>query len=126
MKKMPPRRSPGHERNYPTDSADILEAAAEVLETEGWCQEDYRKVNDNGGWSYCAVGALRKVVGYYDGQPWDMNFQRRAQAMREAQDMLGSGGTIYDFNDEPTTTADVIIDLMKHKAKDLRNRKEPA
>jgi hypothetical protein len=130
--------------DYPTDPADILEAAADLLETNGWIQGEFEF---NG--KFCAVGAIRQVSGLYqsavalqelgrtnmynrDSTDYDICTSTSSAAESALSDSLGSqavdGGLVYvpSWNDEPGRTADEVIDLMKHTAKDLRNRKEPA
>jgi hypothetical protein len=126
--------------NYPTDLADVLEAAADVLAVEGWIQG---KLHDQNG--YCAIGALNKAAGYEEAC---FNYQiglnegernhiiwticKTTDAAQEALIKhlnLNAGGDedcIPFWNDAPGCTAEIVIDAMKHTAKDLRNRKEAA
>ena len=127
--------------DYPTDPADILERAAEVLETEGWTQEEFRTPRDKFGreYTYCAIGAIRQAAGWYKHEQavgWDQHEFRLAdpdcaEAVESLvhlleKDLTEHGHDLITLNDDESTTADMIIDLMKHTAKDLRNRKEAA
>jgi hypothetical protein len=130
--------------DYPTDPADILEQAADLLETKGWCRGFFE---DNAG-RHCAVGAIRYVTGqqaveqeiYALGTTPNMylckKFKEVMTASVDATNILAErlqtwrspDDYVYipTWNDEADRTADEVIDLMKHTAKDLRNRKEAA
>lgn len=96
--------------------ADLLEQAADLLETEGWCQMTLR--NPEG--ARCAVGALHKISG-------NTRLKRAAQewlAMRLNIFALANmyvGAQLVLWNDSPGRTIDEVIDLFKETAKDLRN-----
>jgi hypothetical protein len=113
--------------------ADVLEGAAEVLETEGWGQGKYVQQSDPvDGYRlvYCATGALRKAAKY-DGNT-NFPLMRAYSELRKGLPVaLSNHGTmrpipVETWNDQPERTASEVIDLMKHTAKDLRNRKAAA
>ena len=135
--------------DYPTDPADILEQAADLLETNGWCRGDFE---DNAG-RHCAVGAIRCVTGQQAveqeiheastrlGTSPNLHLRNKFKEVMNAsldatnilaeklsQTWRGPDEYVYipTWNDEAARTADEVIDLMKHTAKDLRNRKEAA
>lgn len=138
--------------NYPTDPADVLEAAADLLETDGWTQGKTRRWNEDGDIiGYCAIGAIQQVTGVYqtvdgvyqtvDGvcQTVDqhdyptatiqwMNAGIAAQQLLSGHLPLHPLGWKYpgvaQWNDAERRTAAEVIDLMKHTAKDIRNNRE--
>jgi hypothetical protein len=127
--------------DYPTDPADILEAAADLLETKGWIQGGEYKADGPCGRgkrvAYCAIGAIREVVGFYDFAEnhggYEVGWGASTVALVRANGVAGllcMGGhgftSVIRFNDAPGRTADEVIDLMKHTAKDLRNKETPA
>jgi hypothetical protein len=126
--------------NYPTDPADILEAAADELQTNGWIKKRLKDVNGR----HCAIGAMQKVVGYEEAWRQHIESWRPAETTREplveasrrymlaeavlAHHLSQEGLTVSvgGWNDQPERTAEEVIDVMRHVAKDLRNRKEAA
>lgn len=122
--------------DYPTDPADILEAAAELLETHGWSKGAYARNKDGddedddaqNAASYCAAGAIRRVSGCYDFS----RARRRMPVLSNATEIEGmlakqvGFGNLPAWNDQPERKRHEVIDLMKHTAKDLRNRKAAA
>jgi len=123
--------------NYPTDPADILEAAADLLETTGWTKGAYARNKDGDhadedspaqiAESYCAAGAIRRVAGCYDfsGIGRTSLFNNATDIERMLAKQVGFG-SLPAWNDQPERKAHQVIDLMKHTAKDLRNRREAA
>lgn len=119
-------------------AAGLLEAAADVLETEGWTQGDYLRLGlDGETFHYCAVGALRKVCHAWDLELSQPNFlayrtlQDQIIAQREncdcgAASCSASCPSVENWNDTPGREAHEVIDLMKHGAKYLRNRRAAA
>jgi hypothetical protein len=128
--------------NYPTDPADVLEAAAEVLETTAWIQGDEFRTDDGmRRVAYCAIGAIRQAVGFYDAMaglyrpghgfgPLDQHKSSMdvLQLSNEVANLMrrDDGTSVITWNDTEGRTSDEVIDLMKHTAKDLRNQKEAA
>lgn len=125
--------------DYPTETADILEAAADILETRGWCQ---RRFHDADG-AYCAVGSLLEAAGYYslnkevaDGasyqellekSPVRRGLARQAAAAVSVPGKLCRGASTLQFwNDTPGRTRGEVIDLFKNTAKDIRNVEKAA
>jgi hypothetical protein len=115
--------------------AEVLEKAADLLETIGWVQGDeivYGSSDPDAGpviTGMCARGACRIAAGaknFYD--TWTSAEQY--EAFRDARRALeaGLGGEwrcIPVWNDEPGRTAEEVIDKMKQVAKDLRNEEAP-
>lgn len=111
------------------ETADILEKAAEVLETRGWCQGTYH----NPAGRVCAVGAVRTAVW---GAPLLRDLEREVSTkdyvkVNEALMVLAEDIGLQNWNDlapgwndHPDRTQDEVIDAFKHAAKDLRNKKE--
>lgn len=131
-------------KTYPTDPADILEGAVELLESENvtWIQGGYHRRNpyvSNGSYEhgYCAVGALRQVAGIGDLHTY--HGLRKKQAMqlenvRAAELALVAVAIpeywasfhIESWNDMAGRTEEEVIDSMKLAAKELRNQKPAA
>ena len=100
--------------------ADDLEAAAALLETEGWIRHHYR--NEYGR---CAVGALIKATGQ-EGRhclDWDLTPIYVAAAAMGFETDRGTDDLVH-WNDDQDS-AEPVIELMKNTAKDLRNRALP-
>jgi len=122
--------------NYPTDPADILEAAAGLLETTGWTKGAYHRnlygsSDDDDAQhavQYCAAGALRRVAGCYDHSlPRSLRFANTSVTNIETMLAREVGAVcLPTWNDMPERKAHEVIDLFKEAAKDLRNRREAA
>lgn len=103
------------------DEADILEAAAEILETEGWVKGNFYR--DPALWGrsnsgYCAVGSIRQAVGvlYSNDVKLDEQAEGAVMALRNhIQD------DVPVWNDQPNRTKFEVIDTLKTVAKDIRN-----
>lgn len=106
--------------------AEVLEKAADLLVTKGWCKGYPRKENFNtGSVSYCTLGAIYKAmeVGGYNGQ----NLYFRAQSA-VAKMIVGESNSdtlddlnIINFNDQVAQGVDDVTDVLLRAAKDLRN-----
>lgn len=100
-------------------TAADLRAAADVLEWDGWTQEEY--VGPNG--CRCIVGAVTKVLGGDDGEMSVpvANKERLFAARRLVATQIGDARTDYwfdviDWNDEPGRTADEVIVALRAAA----------
>lgn len=95
-------------------TADDLEQAADILETEGWTKYVFTD-----GQSFCALGALSKAVqgGVYSHLNPRVMVAVTALGFTHAAH-LGA------WSDSQESAAPVI-ELFKRTAKDLRNRAEP-
>lgn len=99
--------------------AILLEKAAEVLETDGWCQ----RVKHAPDGSHCLMGAIEEarikgapqVYGFYD------TLCRLAEF---GQEIPESGPTtpisLVMWNDAPGRTKDEVISLLRRSAAELR------
>jgi hypothetical protein len=124
--------------NYPTDLADILEKAVEILETDGWVQDAYRTDPDldTGRRAHCAVGAIRQATGFYrwidvaeNGEELPSRWvddQRDRSLVTDSAINVIEVEDLISYNDDVGTKAEDVINLLKHAAKDLRNQKEVA
>jgi len=117
--------------DYPTEPADVLEAAADLLESKGWQQGAFdNAVNPDDSTAFCALGAIRAVTGYslakrnYIRDGDYALYRERYRYTLQASVALGAkvGLDVPAWNDRPGRTAEEVIDVMKHVAKDLRNR----
>lgn len=118
--------------------AEVLEKAADLLETIGWVQGEeivYGSNDPDAGLvitGMCARGACRVAVGLDKS---DMN-----APMQQIKSFMGGfralhaglniqpkdpWGSVPGWNDFPGRTADEVIDMMKRVAKDLRNEEAP-
>jgi hypothetical protein len=92
----------------------LLEIAADLLETKGWCQNTFTDFDG----SYCAVGAVSEAtarfLGYQDGDYHD--------ALRRLSIVAGQGGfhayhCIPFWNDSPGQTKENVITTMRRAAR---------
>lgn len=128
----------------PKPSADlvakVIEEAADLIETVGhakgasWLRESAEAPITG----YCLTGALSTVMinrselannQELQGPLWVRLIYELLNHLPEEE--KGGGWVIpsyrlQDWNDSPETTGEQVIDLMKHTAKDLRNRKAAA
>lgn len=126
-------------KTYPTDPADILEQAAELLESENvtWIQGNYHRIQvvKDGSMvhGFCAVGALRKVAGIII----DRHDALRLKAVDDAGKSLlmvampelpsaWRSCWVEAWNDAEGNTQEQVIDTMKLAAKELRNQRPAA
>jgi hypothetical protein len=118
------------------DAADILEKAADLIESVGHCKGTFFETRGAGyeisnAVSYCALGAMDAANNY---NSYGIISFRRTDAHNEAIEALtielcGESNDIYEsanliaqWNDNSERTPEQVVDLMKHVAKDLRNR----
>jgi len=105
---------------------DVLEQAADLIETVGWTQGSRRKHDygiTGGITGYCAIGAMQAV-----------NESLWITAEEVFKDWLTSSWPksmlylryVARWNDFPGRTAAEVIDAMKSCAKDLRNEAVPS
>jgi hypothetical protein len=109
--------------------ADSLEKAADLIETVGFCQRKARATDKDGKITgYCLMGALHDAFGLYryEGNKrhfssvWKYQMTGRNYAIDHIIRKIQTQIPIW--NDEPGRTASEVIDLLKHAAKDLRNK----
>jgi hypothetical protein len=89
-----------------TTTADILDAAADAIETYGHAKGTYG--DEHRG--FCAMGAIKFAAA--------ADRAKELFALHAFQEALGRSN-MADWNDD--TTAFDVIDLMRHTAKRLRN-----
>lgn len=120
--------------DYPTEVADILDAAADLLQSKGWQKGAFSNATDpREATAFCALGAIRAVTGYsmaaheyVESSGGDYAFYREKYmyAMQASVALAAKvGDNVPGWNDRPGRTAEEVIDVMKHVAKDLRNRR---
>lgn len=110
-----------------TEAADILEQAADLLETVGHCK-GFSRAYSKGGHDlrvigYCATGALREMADKA-GSYLPLVAAHEALAARLPADFCPDSNVttrIITWNDAHVRTPSEVIDLMKETAKDLRN-----
>lgn len=122
------------------DPADLLEQAADALESGrvGWMRGDigFRTPGSDRGHEAmaCAIGTLRHVAfgsprmaGLVS--PLAAEFRAYLSLEDRAISAMGfPGGTseLASWNDSEANQKEDVIDLMKHAAKDLRNKRKAA
>lgn len=119
----------------PSERAEILEKAADLLETKGWCtghlwiRNGVDPYSDTGTTPrnadrFCAVGALCAVAPVRTD---DVLPDLAAQIQYDYRDPSGARAEylgVADFNDSQKDKRKVIR-LMRRTARNLRNRKGP-
>jgi len=113
---------------------DILEEAADLIETVGWTQGRHlERDQDLNVIGYCAIGAIAQAVGLRCAATSVDEMVSRAQASARAEVHLnkwmekkpgGRRGVVL-WNDLPGRTAAEVIDALKQCAKDFRNKAVP-
>jgi hypothetical protein len=109
---------------YDARAAEILEKAADLLETVGHVKGHSISYSGDAITGYCVTGAIVEQVTHWNVV---MDWRARAKAYEVLADLISKDGReptakIIHWNDAPERTATEVIDLMKHAAKDLRNR----
>ena len=122
------------------DIAGVLEKAADDIAINGLAKGDL--VTKDG--RHCAVGAIAcamglelefKVHGFVDPRDWDNKELKKVLSV-VASNVPGKGGphdwqrgsdwnTVAFWNNAEERTADEVVELMRHVAKDLRNEATP-
>jgi hypothetical protein len=109
--------------------ADLLEKAAEILETEGHIRGSYGH-HGPGFEGHCAEGALRCAGKQLFGEKvYALTGPSDAHVLHiDTQTVLISHlrQPVTTWNDRFARNADEVIDTFKHLAKDLRNEEEPS
>lgn len=99
--------------------ADILEKAAEVIDTQGWIKGGYE--NENG---VCALGAINTIIAgkprivHWSGTEQTKDTMETVRTLFPVHDPLGR---LIAFNDSEAQDSSDITDLFKMKAKELRS-----
>lgn len=127
--------------------AEVLERAADLLETVGHCKGMQRQYpagqyfdgSYGNAIAYCATGAMDEVTirrrgdfAECDHLPLKKAIEKLALHLRQKrpnvdlQSHQSHRGFIEGWNDLSRTSASCVIDTMKEVAKDLRNRGEVA
>jgi hypothetical protein len=102
---------------------DLLEEAANLLETVGWVKGTQERRVDGSVIGYCAIGAMRAAAA----SQASINVYMRAEDLFNAwvRREIGAIG-IVAWNDDVAKGSSEIIDGMKQCAKDLRNEAVPS
>jgi hypothetical protein len=100
--------------------ADVLDAAADLIENVGHCKGVASIYDGNGTTAYCALGAISKAA-------MSANFGSLYAAATNALKVeiwgnpLRPPNDISAWNDKSERTAAEVIDTFRRAAKDLRN-----
>lgn len=111
--------------------------AAKAIREIGWCQGQFRTVDDAGACTgFCAIGAIRYASGYYANLDQPIKeFKLSAGLARAVTDMIDSvtvdlglyskefrresGSPLVDFNDCQERKAEEVADLLEKAAEHL-------
>lgn len=101
--------------------ATEFEAAADILDANGWCQGEYQS-----GESHCAIGALSQAI-YGNSLQMTLPSHRDlimadvlASFVSDDRPIHASIGRIMLFNDDSDRTQGEVTDLFRTAAKELR------
>jgi hypothetical protein len=98
--------------------SELLNKAAALIETYGWCQGDYGSKDDG----FCALGALGRAAGHrlpalaYHSP----NYRGSLLAAHNALDRKLGGNPVFIWNDASNTTKEKVISTLKCVAKELQ------
>jgi len=105
--------------------AEVLEAAADLIESRGWCQGRYAAIAVDGGscghlhpeaTCWCAEGAIGRVAGLTLWALWQLD--GRCGALAAMRDYLGR--SVVTWNDEKGRTAEEVARELRACAAKLR------
>lgn len=111
------------ENNVEIGTADLLEKAIEILETEEWVKGSYAYIDKtNKKHHHCAVGAIECAMMRLTGHITDSSYN---YAVREVRRVLSEKAYIWSvekWNDYVAKNKEDVIDLFTSVVKDLRNQ----
>ncbi len=112
---------------------EVLESAIKILNEHGWCQGNYEAPDGK----VCAEGALIKAILGNSTNPMDLSvctsslysngivqwnlYTRTICALRDHADENWECGSLFEYNDNPATTAEDIQLLFKRTIEDLKS-----
>lgn len=123
--------------------AEYLEQAADLLDTQGWCQGTFAVDSDGvmapnlikppDDAKFCILGALRHVTGFWgtyqngmykspEASSRDGTYEIENELMVALRAAKFSSSEIAVWNDAEERTHGDVTDLLRGVAKDLRNR----
>lgn len=111
------------------EAAEVLERAADILETRGWVQGSWTRRKDDGEMGFCSIGAIRVVLGtnHLDAKREHFDEIQVIEALARhipeaaAAERPHQRPCIVAWNDLRGQTQDNVVDTFKLAAKDLRN-----
>jgi hypothetical protein len=101
--------------------ADVLERAADLIETVGHCKRRHWEfISPNYGTrtAYCAIGAITAVSS---GRPYMHALWALRTEIYGPPEGWAPYQTIPAWNDAPERTAAEVIDMLRQAAKTVRN-----
>lgn len=111
------------------NEADILEKAADLIETVGHCKDTLYTKDDEGSIdSYCLTGGLLAAQGVtFMEYPFLHEIPETHSAVLVALSVEKFGTPhaemrLVRWNNDPDTKASEVVDLLKATAKNYRNR----
>lgn len=104
-----------------SEDADILEKAADIIETVGWTRERFTAYDGASlePIGHCALGAIAVASGLAHND--DMDTVYEYPAARALRKKIPDYWDIAYWNDHSTTSMSDVVDTMKLTAKELRN-----
>lgn len=99
--------------------ADLASAAADLLEADGWIQEDYERKGEG----RCLVGAVRTAL--YGGDDWSADEYLTEITVLERvvpesfRGDCGIGSAALRWNDDPNRTAGEVISRLRSVAEEF-------
>ena len=104
--------------------ADILEEVADLYESGeiGWTQHAFRRTRLAHPNSYCLIGSMRHRLLDNQCLSYGLEYEYALNCLRDYIRENGHGLSVDDWNDMFGRTLGEVVDLLKHVAKDLRNK----
>lgn len=113
-------------------TSEILDKAADVIERNGWVQDEwyeFGRAEDPRDCPVCAGGGLDVAAGYDPGEPDDIPalsaaVKAFAAHVDPAFDPAAQGGygTVAGWNDEPGRTAEEVVRELRAAAASERSQ----
>jgi hypothetical protein len=108
---------------------DVIEKATDLIETVGWTQGNYTKLDDETGViiGYCALGACTTAASILavSVELAPGLHTRLLNATFAALQQAVARESIMAWNDRPGQTREEVVEKLRHVAKDLRNNATP-
>lgn len=82
--------------------SEVLFKAAQIIERDGWCQNDYKNGN-----CLCPLGAIRVACGHQANKENSEVTQPTCEFLRDFLDK-----PVWCWNDAPERTAEEVIDAL--------------
>ncbi|MGI8682037.1 MAG: DUF6197 family protein [Mycobacteriales bacterium] len=103
-----------------TTVADVLDDAADYIETNGWCQKTMYAAGDGPHPAACAMGAILRTAPeghWFVGRAIDELAHTVGHTVRRSS---------VAWNDDPDRTEQQVLDMLRLAAKDARIEQDRA